>query len=221
MHPELEKSEHFRGFHTVFIGEMYYWIAQRLPLTYTVTVEQHLSTQNIFGGINRYTSDVEVSQAREPAAVYETATTITPPQFTTEIPTRPQRLLAIRGANREVITTIELLSPANKKEPGAFNFRLKQDDLAANRIHLVEIDLLRKGSRRWDDPRIEAADYVLTVLRRDATVAEAWTPNLGDPLPVLPIPLRQPDADVPLPLEHLIQQYLEKSGLGRRFAAMR
>ena len=47
--------------------------------------------------------------------------------------------------DREVVTTIEVLSPINKTGGDRETFREKQRDLAAGGVSLVEIDLLRRG----------------------------------------------------------------------------
>src|SRR5262245_3485224 len=45
-------------------------------------------------------------------------------------------------AGNELITTIEILSPVNKREPGLGRYREKRGRLLENGVHLLEIDLL-------------------------------------------------------------------------------
>jgi hypothetical protein len=115
-----------------------------------------------------------------------------------------------------LVTTIEVLSPANKTGDGYEDFRRKQEQLAEKGIHLVEIDLLKQGKRRWRDERVDQCDYVMTLQRAGDSLANVWAVALGAALPAIPVPLLAPDADVPLPLELILQEYLEKSGLGKR-----
>jgi hypothetical protein len=83
--------------------------------------------------------------------------------------------------------------------------------------HLVEIDLFRQGKRRYREERVDdQVDYVITVQRAGSSLANVWAAPLGEALPAIPVPLLAPDADVPLPLEYLLQEYLSKSGLGKR-----
>lgn len=86
-----------------------------------------------------------------------------PPSFTVSIPSQPQRYTAIRDGDERLVTTIEVLSPANKTEDGYEGFRRRQEQRAERSIHLAEIDLLAKGKRRWRDERVDQCDYVMTV----------------------------------------------------------
>ena len=99
---------------------------------------------------------------------------------------------------------------------GYKDFRRRQEQLAEKGIHLVEIDLLTQGKRRWRDGRVDQADYVMTVLRNGSSLANVWVTALGEALPAIPVHLLAPDAEVPLPLELIMQAYLEKSRLGER-----
>ncbi|MEN0003113.1 MAG: DUF4058 family protein [Bacteroidota bacterium] len=132
------------------------------------------------------------------------------------ISSQPQRYLAIRDNDEQLITTIEILSPANKTGDGYEDFRRKQEHLAKQMVHLVELDLLTQGKRRWQDERVDQADYVMTVQRATSAIANVWATALGEALPIIPIPLCDPDADVPLPMERIFREYLTKSGLHRR-----
>ena len=87
-----------------------------------------------------------------------------------------------------LVTTIEVLSPANKTGDGYEDFRRKQELLAEKGIHLVEIDLLKQGKRRWRDERVDQADYVMTVLRAGSSLANVWVAALGEALPAIPCP---------------------------------
>ncbi len=82
--------------------------------------------------------------------------------------------------------------------------------------NLVEIDLLRGGRRHgmaqpWPD-----SPYCLLVLRKhDAPHCKVKRAHYRQPLPVLGIPLTQPDPDVPLPLQTLVDGIYERSHYGR------
>lgn len=54
----------------------------------------------------------------------------------------------------------------------------------------------------------------MCVQRAGSSLANVWASALWEALPAIPVPLLAPDADVPLPLEHILQEYLAKSGLG-------
>src|SRR4029450_4773014 len=88
-------------------------------------------------------------------------------------------------------------------------------------VHLIEIDLLRGGERpglELGEPPIEM-DYVVLVNRAgDSTlrVSEIWPVALKDPLPCIPLPLLDPDPDLPLDLGRAIHAIYESSRYASR-----
>lgn len=103
-------------------------------------------------------------------------------------------------AQNELVTSIEIVSPVNKREPGLTKYRQKRRRLYEANVHLVEIDLIRRGQRLLAHPRVPPSAYLISLTRAEARFADIWSINLHDPLPVIPIPLRLPDGDVPLDL---------------------
>lgn len=99
-----------------------------------------------------------------------------------------------------LVTSIEILSPVNKREPGITLYRQKRQRLYEAKVHLIEIDLLRRGTRPFAHPRLPSVSYLMTLTRAAAPAVEVWPLALPDPLPILPVPLRSPDADVLLDL---------------------
>ncbi|MEO0339170.1 MAG: DUF4058 family protein, partial [Bacteroidota bacterium] len=206
MHPMLEQPEYFPDLHVSFNVYIRDWIAPRLPEHYRISVERGLSMTNESRGKNRYRPDTRIDQIESPQASYANTLIIQPPSFAIDIPSQPQRYLAIRDKDDHLITTIETLSPANKVGDGYEDFRHKQEHLARQGVHLVEIDLLTNGKRRWRDDRVDNAQYVSTVLRSNHEIANVWATALEEALPTIPVPLREPDADVPLPIEYILQE---------------
>jgi hypothetical protein len=103
----------------------------------------------------------------------------------------------------QLVTAIEILSPANKRagHDDCLEYQRKRRALLRSSAHLMEIDLLRGGERPPLEKPVPAAPYYVVLSRADrrATV-EVWPIQLKDPLPVLPVPLLEPDPDVPLDL---------------------
>lgn len=216
MHPQLETPKYFPGFHAGLIVEIMYALNPVLPQQYQITVEGGVSMIDESGERQRYIPDARIDLTDTGVAVAPSEVGTLAPQFTVSNPVRPQRYLAIRDGTEELVTTIEVLSPTNKRGEGYEAFRTKQRTLAQHGIHLVEIDLLRQGNRRWDDERMLSAPYLFTVQRGINHRVAVWSAAPAGPLPTLPIPLRYPDADVPLGLEELVVGYLVKSGVGKR-----
>jgi len=105
----------------------------------------------------------------------------------------------------DVVTVIELLSPSNKL-PGAAgrqSFLKKRAEVLASSANWVEIDLLRVGTSH-PIKRRRFAKYEYLVYSSPANSrpdGKAWPIRLQDPLPVVGIPLRDPDPDAPLDLQ--------------------
>ena len=79
-------------------------------------------------------------------------------------------------------------------------YREKRRQLRAADVHILEIDLLRRGQRPLVHPRIPQSAYRITLIRAAAHCADIWSLRLQDTLPIVPVPLRTPDEDIPLDL---------------------
>jgi hypothetical protein len=115
------------------------------------------------------------------------------------------------AAHNALVTSIELLSPVNKREPGLAQYREKRRQLYASGVHLLEIDLLRRGTRPFTHPRLPPCAYLILLTRAEAAVTSLWPLSIRDPLPVVPVPLRAPDADVPLDLGHVLRAIYDEA----------
>ena len=113
-----------------------------------------------------------------------------------------------KGGGR-LVTVIEFISPANKLPgTGRARYQLKQRELQEADVHLVEIDLVRAGSRVLDFPQSLPAGHkslLMAAVRKGLDYrlfAFPWT----DRLPVLPIPMRYEDEEIELDLQALHDQ---------------
>lgn len=103
-------------------------------------------------------------------------------------------------ASNRLITSIEIVSPVNKRDPGLLQYRLKRQRLYQAGIHLIEIDLIRRGTRPVAHPQLPVAPYLVGLTRARQGKTDVWPLTLRDPLPTIPIPLQPPDDDVTLNL---------------------
>ncbi len=102
-----------------------------------------------------------------------------------------------------LVTVIEVLSPTNKIRGarGRASFMEKRRETIASEVHWVEIDLLRAGVPSVTNPPLAPSDYRILVSRAgQRKAARYWPVSIRQPLPVIGIPLREPDDDVPLDL---------------------
>jgi Protein of unknown function (DUF4058) len=124
-----------------------------------------------------------------------------------------------RRSDRKLITVIEFLSPSNKESPGAPVYLAKRAALLHQYVHLVEIDLLLRGTRLPMRRQLPAGEYYTYVSRaenRPKCDVYAW--GVRSPLPVIPVPLMAPDADYQLDLGALFRQAYETGHIARELS---
>jgi hypothetical protein len=122
--------------------------------------------------------------------------------------------------NSRVVTVIEFLSPSNKRPGKDLNAYLaKQEELMLSDVSLVEIDLLRAGTRAFQYdfdlwPKQIRHHYAACTIRagQKSRRAELFGFNLRDRLPAIPIPLRPGDKDAVLDLQALVDLAYEDGG---------
>jgi hypothetical protein len=116
-------------------------------------------------------------------------------------------------SGNKLVTVIEVLSPSNKYggEPRD-KYIEKREELRKGGISLVEIDLLRAGPRPFPFPGDMLRPEYCTAYH--AWVRRGWAPDktelyripLDKTVPIIHIPLRPKDKDVPLDLQALIDK---------------
>src|SRR5207302_3140622 len=123
-----------------------------------------------------------------------------------------QGFIEIRDASagHRLVTVIEVLSPANKVPgEGQEKYLQKRQELREARVSLVEIDLVRTGKRPLPvspeslPPSFRTTYHVWVRRGWQLIKAEIYRVPLRERLPVIRIPLRQTDTDVPLDLQAL------------------
>jgi hypothetical protein len=117
-----------------------------------------------------------------------------------------------REAHR-VVTAIELLSPSNKSAgDDRETYLLKRNDYLVNDVNLVEIDLLRGGTRLpLSVVPPEVHDYYAMVCRSwEYPRASFWNFSIRDTLPDLAIPLAVDVPDVVLPLRPCLDRAFDE-----------
>ena len=112
--------------------------------------------------------------------------------------------------NNKLITAIEILSPVNKRKPGIQPYREKRERLHNAGVHLLEIDLLRRGERPLAHPYLPQSHYLITLARAGKGSTQVWAVDVKEKLPVIPIPLKHPDEDTFLDLSKAVQDLYEQ-----------
>jgi hypothetical protein len=223
MDPYIEACGLWEGFHSHLIEAIYQAIAKVLPKGYTVdtAVRSYIVLMESEGKKERLAkADVTVTESvarRKPrkkkggvavAAPADVAEPVLMQAFFAEKFDETFVEIYAEGEERILVTCIEVLSPSNKR-PGTEGWReyeRKRQALLLGQANFIEIDLLRGGHKMpmltpWPD-----SSYTLLVCRAiDAPYCRVWPIALQRRLPAIPVPLLDPDPDLSLDLQPLLE----------------
>jgi hypothetical protein len=216
MDPYLEDPAFWQDFHRTFIN---YWreaIADQLPENYEASVgeqvylvEEPPEPRKLVGPDVALTQDAAFP-IREPSSSGAVATLepVTIPVLILDEPTNPY-IEILHRPDRSLVGVLELLSPANKEEPGR--------RALGQKVHLVELDLLLRGRRLPLERPLPEADYFYFLCRSDGRPdCQVYHWGLRDRLPVLPVPLQSPDPDLLIDLQAVFNTSYERGRFARR-----
>jgi Protein of unknown function (DUF4058) len=224
MDPYLEWQAPWPDFHNRLIAEICNELGVRLPVSYVARVDERIevaASESV--PPTSFRPDVSVGRSEREASSPGGARVVAPtavlePMLVEILDRDPEELritwVEIRALPElELVTAIEVLSPINKSWQGRQAYLDKRDKLHASQVNLVEIDLLLGGAPLPMKQRIEPGGYYAIVARAARLpVAEVYRWTVREPLPRLPIPLREPDPDILIDLAALVSKVYE---LGR------
>ncbi len=221
MDPYLEGQLLWHDVHQRLAGQISRQIAPRLAPRYVARLETRFVASTPDGQtVSVLYPDVDVTpvQLRERAiATYEPSTddvaTVTPPLILRVAEQIKLVTVEIRDvAQNRLVASIEILSPVNKYGAGLEEYRDKRRTVLSSGAHLLEIDLLRQGTRA---PRLIAlpkSDYFVFLTRAERRdQVETWPIGMRDPLPVVPVPLLPGDDDVVLDLSYALRTIYDEA----------
>ena len=223
MNPYLEQDDAWHDFHDHFLPALADAISGQVDSHYVVKIDEHVfiheapnESRTVLGR-----ADVLVATGRPAAETQAVAPTAiaAPEQIALPAPD-VERLsyLEIRDRrDRKLVTVIELLSPSNKYSgTDREQYLHKRGQLLASRTHLVEIDLLRGGPRMPFGRALPECEYYVMVSRVELRPhqADLWPIRLRDPLPTIPIPLRDSDPDVRVDLQAVLHRVYDAARYG-------
>lgn len=211
MDPYLESKALWSGFHNGLAYEIQGQLNEHIQPDYfaRLTPAMRVTYQVIEVGRTRgIYPDVSIWRSPMPTGrVANSAVMITPAPVESsvalEMPLRTHSIEIRTTTDEELILVIEILSPVNKRlgHEAQHDYLRKRRDLLRSSVHLLEIDLLREGQRPPLVEVVPEAPYYIALSRENRRpTVEVWPIQLADTLPVLPVPLREPDPDVPLDL---------------------
>jgi hypothetical protein len=225
MDPYLESPLHWRDVHHSLAGQIRRQLVPRLSPRYVARLETRLvAFSPDEEEISILYPDIEVTQKqlRELAiATYEAATdvadAIPPPPLVLRALTPEQvELITVEirdAAQGRLVTAIEILSPVNKRPgKGLEEYRAKRGTVLSANAHLLEIDLLRQGTRPPRLIGLPQSDYFIFLTRAERrNLTETWPVSVRDSLPVVPVPLLPGDEDVPLDMSHALRTIYDEA----------
>jgi len=223
MDPYLEHPDIFPDFHDRFVTHVSEAIQPQLPEPYYAAIGRRawieVSERFIGPDVDLVAESRRTVRRGQPSGRLAVAgETLTQP-VVIHVPhdERVEPLVEVyigRGSERRLVTTIEVLSLANKTpgEHGRDLYLRKQREILQSKAHLVEIDLLRGGRHTTAVPesRVAAAgsfDYHVCIHHFDNLEDYFVYPvQLMGPLPAISIPLLPGDAPVQLDLQTVFQR---------------
>lgn len=221
MNPYLEKPKFWSEVHLLLMAILQESLVPQLVPKYRVAIEQRVyeikGEESLLVGI----PDVSVMRdraVRNPissnVAVATPATT--PVQVTLPMSeeVRERYLEIVDLETKEVVTVIEVLSPANKRPgDGRKMYEEKRDKVFGSRTNLVEIDLLRiyKPLPVFGSD-IDASYRILVSRVNQRPRADLYLFNLPEAIPAFPLPLRAGDTEPIVDLQSLLNAVYDRAG---------
>ena len=132
------------------------------------------------------------------------------------LPIKTQSIKVIEIESRRVITAVEVISPVNKFGFGFEEYENKVDALHTAGVNVLEIDLIRRGKRRYQETSRQVAPYCITLFEALRHASSIWLLQLLDPLPTIKVPLRGHDSPVPIDLQEALSKFYADRKLGKR-----
>jgi hypothetical protein len=222
MDPYLENPELWPDVHSTLINEIRNALNPTLRPRYVARIELrvYISDQDDPGRDHRV-PDVRIEKrprrksakkAQQPEGV-AVAEPLTIP-FLTDEEVEEARLEIRHVESKALVTVIEILSPANKirGSAGRRSFLDKRREILNSEVHWVEIDLLRAGTPTLARLARADCDYRIVAARcEESTYGKFWPVSVRQALPVIGVPLRGKDPNVPLDLNAVLCTAYDKA----------
>jgi hypothetical protein len=223
MDPYLEHPSSWPNVHHRLITAIADSISPQLLPKYQVLIEERIyqtfGEDSLLVGIPD--AIVKPTQATPSPVKTSVAVSCVPTQPVTVILPLSEKVrqghLEIRDiATSEVVTAVEVLSPANKRPgEGRRQYETKRQKILESSTHLVEIDLLR----HWESMptlgnNIQTNYRILVSQSSLRPKADLYAFNLPDPIPSFRLPLRAEDIEPLINLQDLLNGVYDRSGYG-------
>ena len=220
MNPYLEAEGIWQDFHSSFAPALRDAIVEQVAPDYIVSLEEHLYIEEPPHPERHFVGRSDVAVTAGPIRKASTADAATAVLEAPVYAIQPEPMdvfseayLEIRDREENlVVTVIELLSPTNKKQGLNRDAYLgKRQQYFWSDVNFIELDLLR-GCGRMPLDDMPSCDYAVIVKRASQWPRVGiWPLRLKDPLPNIPVPLREPDPDAHLDLQAVLHQVYDRA----------
>lgn len=217
MDPYLEQPGLWPEFHNRLLVAIADALGPQLRPKYRVAIEKRVyqdAAEDLQIGrpdatVFRASSDATPVQLRQGQVLVEPVMVELPmPEEVTE------RFLEIREVGTEaVVTTLELLSPSNKRAgQGRQLYEAKRLKILGSQTHLIEIDLIRAFGPLPLRSAAATSLYRIVVSRvEQRPLAELYGFNLSNPMPSFPVPLQPGDPAIWVDLQDLVSGVYDRA----------
>ncbi|MDM8520920.1 DUF4058 family protein [Anaerolineales bacterium HSG6] len=224
MNPYLEHPNLWEQVHHNLINDIQLYLAPKLRPQYRVSIEQMTYLSVLPPQERAGKPDVLVVQPPKhypqssPITMTPASVTPTLEPFVGHLPMADltvHRYLTVKDISQDVVTVIELLSPANKNNAiGRQKYLDKRYKVLGSLTNLVELDLLRGGRPMpMEIDNDKNSDYRIVISRpSQRPQADIYLFRVRDIMPDIPVPLRPNDQEVNLPLNQLLHILYEQRG---------
>lgn len=225
MDPYIELCGLWDDFHADLIAEIKRAIAPQLPSHYAVrTGERYyvdVCSPSDMGAVDDslVQSDASVVLLASNRPAVGGAAVLEAPietEVVIELEFREKFLDIREMRSGHIVTTIEVLSPANKRGgEGRQQYLLKRNACLLGERNFMEIDLLRRGTRMPLANEYPAGECFVALFRMTRPgKCGLWPIGLRDRLPTIPVPLLPGEADLRLDMAPLVNAIYVGSNYG-------
>ena len=224
MDPYIEAPDIWSDFHGDVAAEMRAELNRVLQPRYVARLTPHVTYEIVeIAERHNIRPDIGVWQPQPPSgerASRAAVITAAPVESAVEMDV-PLRLYTVEVRETDtlrLVTAIEILSPVNKRpsHEAYHDYQRKRRALLRSTTHLTEIDLLRGGERPRLARPVPRASYYVTLSRVNRRpYVEVWPMQLWEKLPVLPVPLLEPDPDAALDLGAVVAAVYDRGAYAR------
>ncbi len=214
MNPYLEHPTIWPEVHYGLIGCLMRMLNRSITPKYRAALEKRVYTDTLLVGIPDTTvfeNAPRASTSTRPTAVLPSPERV---QLPTVIEVREPYLEIREISTNQVITVVEILSPANKRPgEGRQKYLTKRQQVLSSPTHLVEIDLLRSGQSMPFEGGRTAAYQIVISRSQERPSAERYPFDLPDAIPCFLFPLGAGDQEPVIDLAQLLEQACEDAAI--------